>query len=525
MSEQKESQSQVREIIDQLNEEHPSKERSRELVVRKDGTKVVRVTKKRRVTISEKEKKRTSRRKFTLIFGIFFVLIVGSLSYIGLKVGLMGGSHYLDEKKEEIRLALKAESIQLVDARIEGFDLRIAKIVAKYPSGSQLDSVELEQISGTFDVIGVIQNKLFFESLNIGKATCVLKEGADVLETPATTLFDICSFSRIDCKSFNLFIGDVSESPLSIYDTNAYLYYPDYDKSKIVFSCRGGQFVVRNWLEFDIKDLRAAFIDGQQTDLSADLTMMATETQKQGATVQKLSLKAKLSDGDTFYGPYSFECSNISIEDLTKSRMLPFFKANTKRMVSEDVPNSKSELTFSAESKIPTIISSLDVGDISWFNLPALQEIQKHVESSKRSLYAKVLIPYGHIELTSSPDAITMSFKEGEMKEPYSISLVGKVSIDSEGNLSGDLEYGVPASLTRREYPDGLSDPIFAEEGSYAWFRTTLAGTNLAPEDNSLDLHLKAEGEREKRPKPNRLDVISIDIFADRLNDNKIEVE
>ena len=50
--------SQVRNILSKLAEEHPSKEKKREVVVREDGTKVVRVTKKRRVMISAEEKKR-----------------------------------------------------------------------------------------------------------------------------------------------------------------------------------------------------------------------------------------------------------------------------------------------------------------------------------------------------------------------------------------------------------------------------------------------------------------------------------
>ena len=46
-AENEEDLSQVRSIIKHLNEDKPSKERTREVVVRADGTKVIRVTKKR----------------------------------------------------------------------------------------------------------------------------------------------------------------------------------------------------------------------------------------------------------------------------------------------------------------------------------------------------------------------------------------------------------------------------------------------------------------------------------------------
>ena len=54
--------SQVRNIINQLNNDKPSREKSREVVVRADGTKVIRVTKKRKVMVSNDEKHRRSRK-------------------------------------------------------------------------------------------------------------------------------------------------------------------------------------------------------------------------------------------------------------------------------------------------------------------------------------------------------------------------------------------------------------------------------------------------------------------------------
>ncbi len=43
----------VRSIIRQLNEDTPAQEKSREVVVRPDGTKMVRVTKKRKTMVTK----------------------------------------------------------------------------------------------------------------------------------------------------------------------------------------------------------------------------------------------------------------------------------------------------------------------------------------------------------------------------------------------------------------------------------------------------------------------------------------
>lgn len=232
-----------------------------------------------------------------------------------------------------------------------------------------------------------------------------------------------------------------------------------------------------------------------------------------------------MADGASFYGPYTFTCNNIAVSDLTNNRLSAFFNAKTKRVSDEQENAPVCTLSFSPEAAYPSFEAKLALSEISWVKFPAMQEIQKHVESAKRALYTKLIIPFGGMKLESTPEAIRMIFVEGDMSEPYSITLLGEVKVDELGSVSGQLDYGVPASLTRREYPDGLSDPIFKEEGATAWLRTTLSGSHLVPMDNSMDLHLDAEAARKQRPAPNSLDVINIDTFADRIEQNRVQAE
>lgn len=278
MNDDIDSQSQVRGIISKLNEEHPSKESSREVVVREDGSKVTRVRRKRRVTLSDKDKKRISRRKFLIIFSVLALLLIAFVAYIGLQLSTMGGDHYLDRKKDEIRLAFKAESIEMSGAKINGLDMKIDSITLTYPANSLVQSVQLSNVKGSYDVLGLIKGQMFFASLSVGKADLVLREGVTQLESPETNFAAFCAFDRIDCKDFNLSIGPAAQSPLLIANSSAYIYYPDHDKDKIIFSCNGGRFVVKNWLSFEIKDVRAAFIKGSSTDLGAELVIKATDS-------------------------------------------------------------------------------------------------------------------------------------------------------------------------------------------------------------------------------------------------------
>lgn len=525
MRDEAESDSQVRGIINKLNEEHPSKERSREVVVREDGSKVTRVRRKRRVTLTDKEKKSKSRRKFTIIFSLIFILVFGFAVYLGLQVSSMGGTHYLEEKRDAICLAFKAESIEMTGAKINGLDMTIGSIVLNYPAGSLVQRVELSKLRGSFDLLGLVEGKMLFDSLSIDKANVQLKEGATNLESPDTSLGDFCAFERIDCKEFNLCIGAESQSPLTISNTSAYLYYPDHDKDKIIFSCSGGRMTVKNWLGFEIKDLRAAFIKGSDTDLGAELVIKSADASTDAVIEERLSLRMKLAEGDSFYGPYTFTSNNLAVNDMTDGRLSAFFAAKTKREGEDSAKIQPSTISFSPEAAYPTFSADLSLGEIAWTKLPALQEIQKHVESAKRALYTKLIIPFGRIKLQSSPEEIILSFSGSDMTEPYSVTLVGELKLNADDDLSGSLEYGVPANLTRREYPDGLSDPIFKEEGATAWMRTNLSGSKLVPMDNSLDLDLDAAEARKLRPSPNSLDVINIDTFADRVEQNRAQAD
>lgn len=111
-----------------------------------------------------------------------------------------------------------------------------------------------------------------------------------------------------------------------------------------------------------------------------------------------------------------------------------------------------------------------------------------------------------------------MAIAENDMVERDLLSLRAKVTVDAANQLTGTIDYGLPAILTRVEYPDGLSDPMFREDGRNAWFCTQVSGPANQPTDNAEQLDVAAEGPRKLRPARTPFDVIDVERISQRVN-------
>ena len=167
--------SQVRNIINQLNEDTPSRERRREVVTRPDGTKVVRVTKKRRVMVSEKEKNRRSRKQFMLTLLTVFLLACGFVAYVVYRAAVMCSADYLAQKQEDICRAWGATSVVMQGTTLEGTTLKVASLVAEFPEASNIERVELKGITAPLSLKSFVSGVFSSEDVNIQMANIRLR--------------------------------------------------------------------------------------------------------------------------------------------------------------------------------------------------------------------------------------------------------------------------------------------------------------------------------------------------------------
>ncbi len=516
-----EDTSQVRDIIQKINDEKPGKESSREEVIRPDGSKAIRVVRKRRVLVSEKDKRRRSRRVF--LMGIFLSLITlaGLLIYFLWNLYRMSTSASYEAIAEELRRAWGADSIELDGIEVSGFDLELKGVVVNFgaESGAMVERVVLTKLSGSLQKEGVFTGDYIFEELTVGSAYVTLRAGAEKLKASNFGAQDFVNVKQIVCNDFNLTVGNSADaSPFVVKGSELFMRYTDEKKETCSITLNGGDFLVRSWKNFSISDARLLLASSGIEDFRANLLLpekMAVSAQE-GAFRPELYLSGEIAIDSSIYSGYGLDSKFMELADFTEARLISFLSAQTRPNRVDGLNVMASQVSFSPTGLAPSFRGEFLLQNVKWKNIPALQVIMKHLPADRRSQYVQLALTMAKIQLDSTPSQIRFNFEESDMAENYSVTMKGDVLLTEQQGLSGVISYGLPAALTRSEYPDGISDPVFKERGELAWLDTTLSGTAFAPLDDAKKQDLEAAEARKSRPEPYRLD----DMDFDQINDN-----
>ncbi len=489
--------SQVRSIIRQLNEDAPGKEKSREVVVRPDGTKVVRVTKKRKSMVSKEEKTRRGRMFFMQSFFAFLVILAGVTAFFFYRLTSMSGSEFLNRSAQKLEQVWGATSVRCTGGMIDGVNFHVSNIVAEFPEGSMLQRVELSEIDAELDLGSFFTGVLTGDALKVGRAHIQLRPDARQLHMPQAREEGLWRFQRVICPDFSISYAGEDSSPWSIRHSSAYMYRPSSGSPLTVVTLEGGTMQMRGWKavnistsKFHISQLAIEdFTLGGTTDSSAS----ATESSK-----TSISFSGSLADGGALEGPYYFTADNMNFAEFSQSRFNQFFAGRTvSPSLRSGVPTTQLRLPL--DRHFPQFDGTFHLKDVSVSGFPALQLMVEHIEPAKRRRYLPPNILFATVRLAHEDGAMELSFDESGMSERDVITLRGTFRVDEHSTLSGSLDYGIPAVLTHAEYRDGKADPIFREDGQLAWLSTTLSGAAAHPQDDSHERDAAAVADRASR--------------------------
>lgn len=508
--------SHVRGIINQLNEEKPSKEKSREVVVRPDGTKVVRVTKKRRVLVSEAEKRRAGRRSFLMILlGCFLVCFV-FVSVLLFRMSVMAGEAYVQAQVEKLCQAWGAERVSLVGGGIDGSDFHLASIVAEFPADSMVQYVELTDVSCELDVATFFTQTLIADKLSIARAEIRLNPECTVMHMPLLQGDALWKVRRAECADLNITLGKENNRILQVSGTPAYMYYPrqnDRTSCAVIFS--GGMLQMRGMQNIRMSTAKFYLAPNGIEEFSvAGTTDRPSETA--GQLHSSLLIAGRLVEGQRYAGPFEFDSDNMPFARFTQERLESLFSAYTvQQAVGSE--HSRATILLPIEESAPVFGGEFALRDISLSGLPVQHMIIEHIESSKRKNYLPPRISRGHVVLTCDKGDLQLELPDAQVEERDLISLRGQLKLNADNELSGKLDIGIPSVLTHAEYADGKADPLFREETGTAWVSVALSGTANLPNDDSARLNAEAEEIRTSRPGRMQLDAIDFDKVANQL--------
>lgn len=504
--------SHVRGIIQQINDEKPSKEKSREVVTRPDGTKVVRVTKKRRVLVSDAEKRKEGRRSFMLILMGAFLLCFISVAVLLFRMSQMSGEAYVQSRAEELKRAWGAESVTLLGGGVDGTSFHLSGIVAEFPESSLVQRVELSDISADLDTMSFFSRVLTGDKLSIGRAEVRLNPAARTMQVPVFHGKDMWKFRRVECENFHVTMGDI----LTLKDARSYMYHPrPSDKTVSTLVIADGTLQLRGMKLIRLREYKGLFSPRGVEEFSLSGTT-DRPNEPAGRAGTSLSISGRIPVGEPMSGPFEFDSDGMPLTEFTQGRLGTILTARTvQQAVGKE--HSMARILLPLEAPAPVFSGDFLLKQICLNGFPVQQLINAHMESGRRSSYEPAIINHGHLHLASEGEKLEILFPENQVEERDLLSLSGVMVLDADNAISGKMDIGIPAILTHAEYADGKPDPLFRENAGTAWVSVELSGTVNVPADNSALLVAQTEEARKARPGRLNLDEMDFGKVSDRI--------
>lgn len=509
--EDEEELTQVRSIIQQINEEKPSHTKKREVVVRPDGSKVIRVTKKRRVLMTEKEIKHRSRKHVVALIATLFLIVVSLVVYLLIKMASVSGEEYLQSRVEELRKAWGAESVRVVGAGISGTSLHISSIVAEFPKDCLVEQVEMGDLSAELDTEAFLREIALADVLRVKRVNIILRSEIEQMKMPLVNEGALWQFDRVECEDFSVSMGRGEHVRLALRNSTAHLYYPRKGRDNCVVAVKGGSLLVPNWQTIYVLDAKVHLSPVALEDLYLEGSV---EVPSKDAEAQRssLTLRTRIANGDRLDRDFQMAAYNMPFSDFTNGRFETFLTARTSTAKTEELP---SLVSFTPAG--PVFHGDFELEKIIVTSFPAITAMLEHVEPLKRRQYLPPLVESGRVSLSVNDGGMVLEMKEKRVATRDRLSLKGRIEISPENVLSGELAYGLPGILTRAEYTDGQPDPIFEDKGEWTWLSTTLKGFANKPDDNMAEIEARAAEARKSRPERMQFDALDVNKLSEQL--------
>lgn len=528
--------SQVRNIINQLNSDKPSREKHREVVTREDGTKVVRVTRKRKVMVTNAEKNRRSRRNVLITILAIVVMLGLCFAYGAYRMSVMCSESYLEEVRLKIAKAWGADSVEVVNAKIEGMKLTADRMLVRFPESSILEMVELNRLMAPLDFSSILVGEFRASNLNVKDATVRVRAGVDKLTMPQWQGEErLWKIKNVNCERFNFSIGAPSESPVVIKNATALMYAApgsghvlSLSKGKLTLAGIGNEMKNAQRYDFNLLDAKMFFTGVSIEDIKLNCQDPNSVVHEKEVERDALSSSAvrelvtadfiihgRIADGESIYDSYELEINRLPFTLLTHGVYNHIFYAQVSSVPGED--DSRVRMQLKADGSPAIFTGRMILTDILFrdADLQAKNIFISHIVNANHNRkYSRLAFIQAWVELKHENGLLTLEIPEGAMKETgtMDLSIHGTISVglsteNGQWNdlpLSGNLTYSLPRKILNSEYKGGVIDPIFVadpKDDLRCLFNTELSGVSIQPRDNAREQHEATEEVRKTLPR------------------------
>lgn len=507
-----EGASQTSQIIEQIHHDHPSTIKSTEVVINKNGEKIIRVVKKRRVSAAATAAKKNMPEKSHLgiVIAVVLLLVLGCGIYFTWRVTEMSSTAYKECKQSELKDLWNASELSVGYASVDSFKLAISEINAEFPEENPIAKVRLIGLSAPLSLRSYFSSMPSGNMLEIKRAEITLRNSVKTMSTPRLTNTPIWYFDRIACNDFRIKFEDEQKAPFSL-KASVYIYSPNNRQGTHSMALKSGILKLRAWPSIQITGGQILSSYSGLEEISVKGILDTAETSLVQNEQAEILMEGSVMEGSPITGEFTIVSSNADLSYFTQNKFHRIMSAKTRSdsKWERDKNNRLSMKLPSPETLLPPSFSGkILLQDIRFENrnLTGLALLMKHVESNRRDKYAPPIFQTGRATLVQRNGATRLTIQKDDMADPAVLTVQGYLSVDQNDKLSGALNYGIPLRLAQAEY-SGDADPIFIEEHRLAWLKTSLSGKADSPTDNAESIDKKAEGKRKSMTQPRALNL------------------
>lgn len=486
-------------------------ERRREVVVRPDGSKVIRVEKRRRTYSDDRQEDKQTilkNKRFLIGLCILVMLAVGALSGTYLyRLTSFNTEEFAGQLQSDLSAAWGGK-VEVSGMAMDGLSMKASRIKVSFPEDSCLSFVALEDVSGEISVMSLFMGKIKGEGLNVAKATVGLRPGFVKFAVPQTGRKLPFFFRRYTAPRLEVgYAHETEEFTLERNDGPFYMTAEAYIRTsgngpepEYVLDLSQQKIKFKGWPVMDV-DSGSVILNGNGIkQLTFSGTLDKGRLFNKSTDISPFMITGSFNLGTDFrYRAWTLTGRNFDLFSLVGDEFTSFLKAQTGEQEVDEKHELKLDfaLPVLAEQKRPAVKGySGSVIKATMLRLPVLRLLAAMtVRNTEIKLpYSSPVFTSGSFLLESDGTGRSASLKEISLFEQGFLGVSGELYSNGV-SLTGKLVFKIPSYMAdSRKLPSGVT-----QEGREIVLPVTISGTPASPRDNSAGMLREVE-QGENRP-------------------------
>lgn len=452
-----------------------------ELVIREDGTQVVRMRRKKRRSNQPIETERKSQIKFRIL-QISALLILLLLALFGASSAIIFANSALFREGLSKKIAASSgASAELHQFRMNPTSANAAALTLTWPDDNSLESLALRGLKADISPISFLGKSMIGKEVSAAEGTLILRISSSNLqpkEFPSPKEISPVRFGHYMIPKFHIMIGDPTSASIRLRDSEA-TFLPQNPAQHPQLLLTRGDVSITGWpkLRMERSHIELRGMDAEivsmrlkhENDSGGTFQLSGTISphDKNRASTLAVQLQSFLLSGIT--GP--------RLDRLFSGRIdtLPSTSSNFLTFTPGQIPASSLSVTFSN-----AVTSTIDVG-----GFPFLSALSK---SMNDKWFANPVFDSEIRGILRRIDgSVTISDLNLESKDR--MALRGTIAVTPHGELSGELEVGIAEGMIKTSENQRLESAFSPPKEGFRWITLKIGGNTKTPTDNFKELY------------------------------------